>query len=190
MAADIYLTGQELAVLTEFAYVQSKTAPQLQLYVQRAHIVANDYGPFPTVASLASDPDLQSQFQAEMKMALFLVAEGLVLASPARPMEAAGITQEKLAQINLSRAEGGGRSGKAKATAVVTPEVTGIFRRWALGTSELLKPVRTDVFEPTHSYDVNDPNRKILTREDVDDLSLELFPRPGGFGQPLLDPDQ
>jgi hypothetical protein len=189
MPADVYLTTDELVALTEFDYVKGKATPLLDFYVDRAHIRAVNYGPFPTVDSIA-DPDEKARFQADMKVALFLIAEGMVLANPARPMESAGITQEKAAQLNLSRAEGGGRSGKAKATNTVPEEALDIFHRWALGTLELLKAQRTDVFEPTHSYDVNDPNRKLVTREDIDDLSLELHPRPGGAGGQLFDADQ
>lgn len=185
--ADAYLSVDDLTTMTEFDFVKDKTEDQLQVYVTRAHIAARSFGPFPTFASLASDSARLAQFKSEMKMALFLMAEALVLANPARPMEAAGITQERLAQLNLSRAEGGGRSGKTKSTATISDEVLAIFRSWSTGTTELLNVVRTDVFEPTHTYDINDPNRHLVTMENVDDLSLTLMT---SNGDPLWNPDQ
>lgn len=190
MADDTYLTVERLVELSEFEFVKAKPIEQMRFYVRRAHIIARSYGPFPTIDSLSSDVDLQARFVEEMEVALFDVAEALVLGNPARPMQAAGVTQERVNQLNLSRAQGGGRSGKTSPTNAVSEEARRIFVFWAEGTLELLKAVRTDVFEPTHTYDVNDPRRKVVAREDLDDLSLELFPHPGGFGNPLFDADQ
>src|SRR5436309_2887336 len=102
--ADTYLTVEQLKALTEFDYVKTKSDEQLTFYVQRAHIQALDYGPFPTFDALASDAELLAEFKAEMQVALFLVSESMVLGNPARPMASAGITQERLAQLNVSRA--------------------------------------------------------------------------------------
>lgn len=186
---DAYLTANELAEMTEYQFVKDRPAATLGLAVSRAHLISRDYGPFPAIADLADDEDRQAQFVSDMQTALFLVAEGIVLSSPARPMEAAGITQQRLAQVNVSRAEGGGRSGTKQTPAIVTPEVLGIFRYWNTTSTTLMRPNRTDVFEPTHHVDAGDTDRRILVREDIDNLSIEEF--PGTFpSDPLLNPDQ
>lgn len=136
---DQFLTVDQLRTMTEFPTVAARTAPQLQLYVTRAHILLGNWLPY-------SDHDQPARFDAEMMVATFMIAESLALANPTRAAQAAGITSETIGKYSYSRAQGGSSVGSGVKGDLVPDEALYILERWSLANEDAFGISTTEVF--------------------------------------------
>lgn len=159
-----YLTTDRLAEMTEFETIASRDAAKLEIFVYRAHSIAEEHGPFPEAADLGDD---EAAFTADMEMAVFLVAERIALSNPSTAAQAAGITSEKIGQYQYSRSQGAG-VGEPVDSIIIPDEALDIFERWRITDEDEGDFIveRTDVFRETLVEDANEPGRKVLVSED------------------------
>lgn len=156
----VYLQASDLKSMSEFPVVKAKDAGLLEsVYITRAEIMAGSYGPFVYAA------DRRDEFRTQMRLAVFLVAERLVLGQPSTAAAATGITSESIGRYSYSRASGGGNVGKQEAPDVVTAEAEAIFTYWASGSGAELVVDRTAVFEQNYYTDDEDDGLKVFASE-------------------------
>lgn len=156
----IYLQAADLKALSEFAVVKTKHPAVLEsVYITRAEITAGQYGPF----TYAGD-DAQ-RFRTEMRLAVFLIAERMVLAQPSAAAAAAGLSSENLGRYSYSRAQGGGNVGKREANEIVPQEAIAIFDTWRVEGEDELTVTREAVFSDNYLTDAEEPGLTIFHSE-------------------------
>lgn len=134
-----FLTVPELRAMTEFPTVAARTDAQLGLYVTRAHILLAKYLPY-------DDQGEVDQYEQELRVATFLVAESLALANPTRAAAAAGITSETIGKYSYSRAPGGSSTGTGVKGDMVPDEALWIIERWSKTDDTAIQVSTTSVF--------------------------------------------
>lgn len=134
-----FLTVPDFRDMTEFPTVAARTTNQLGLYLTRAHILLAKYLPY-------DDQGKLDQYEQEMQVATFLVAESLALANPTRAAAAAGITSESIGKYSYSRAPGGSSTGTGITGDLVPDEALWIIERWSKSDDDAIQVSTTDVF--------------------------------------------
>lgn len=161
MADPEYLTAARLAEMTEFTVIANKDISKLETYVKRAHSLAEGFGPFPLSEDLSGDT--KTAFDEDMEIAVFLIAERLVLANPSIAAQAAGFISEKIGSYQYRAST----SGEPVSSVIVPEEALTIFERWRdEGEDDGILVERTDVFTPTLIEDADEPGRKVVVEED------------------------
>lgn len=134
-----FLTVADFRSMTEFPTVAARTNAQLGLYLTRAHILLGKYLPY-------DDQGKLDQYEQEMQVATFLVAESLALANPTRAAAAAGITSETIGKYSYSRAPGGAGTGTGVKGDMVPDEALWIIERWSKVDDNAIQVSTTSVF--------------------------------------------
>lgn len=168
--ARVFLTAPDLKALSEFPVIENAQTVKLQVFVDRAHAMIRGMGTLPRDEDLESDEE-REDFRKDMRLAHFLLAERVVLANPATPSAASGVTFEKIGRYEYSRARTTDRSGDTIDTELLTREIVNLLAYWLDDDEEEFKVTRTDVFGPANYVDANDPNRRVIVEEDFTEMT-------------------
>lgn len=144
--------------------VAAKRGPALETYILRAErMLEGTYAPW-RVPAEGAEAALRD---ADMRLAVCIVAERIALAAPASAAAAMGVTSQNAGRSSFSRAPGGGNIGEGVAGELVPDEAAKLLARWSLAGdgSDDFRVVRTTVFAEALVGDFGD-GEKVLADED------------------------